>query len=514
MRRTHLTTGLALLTLLAVAACTSPHDTSKGREWGRTRLVIDDTGGKLRGCAENFAAIDDAVDRAGTRDAQAAPVPGFPHLRTTRFLAALGPRILEPGIDAKDDKAFDFWNGWLASTATKARSYELANLPAPARAALRSRLGKKPEAVVEDCTALFGTFDKQRQETREILGSTVNVPDHYNDTFRVIGIYPLMSIAVKIAFEQWKERNLPSFARRPSDLKTQGTIVRFAPAADTPPMRPQEVADLLRRQADNPLNTPRPSNAELHRLAATFAPVFAIDVTGNYDRIGTPTLTPDGVPSLDTRVPRAYVQPSWAIFNGVPLLQINYLVWFSERPPTSGLDILAGHLDGVIWRVTIGRNGRPVLYDSIHACGCYHLFFPVPPTRLKDHPIDEPGEGTLVPTHAPVLGPSQRMVLHIGSGNHYLRGISAAKMDALNSTRYELASMDLLRSLPSPTGGTRSLYDQQGIVAGTDRSERFLLWPMGILSPGAMRQWGTHATAFVGRRHFDDPYLIDKAFTQ
>ena len=168
----------------------------------------------------------------------------------------------------------------------------------------------------------------------------------------------------------------------------------------------------------------------------------------------------------------------------------------------------------MIWRVTIGRNGRPVLYDSIHACGCYHLFFPVPPTRLKADPIDEPGEGTLVPTQAPALGPSQRIVLSIASGNHYLRGISAAKMDTLNSTRYEFASMDLLRSLPSSAGGTRSLYDQQGLVVGTDRSERFLLWPMGILSAGAMRQWGTHATAFVGRRHFDDPYLIDKAFTK
>jgi hypothetical protein len=27
-----------------------------------------------------------------------------------------------------------------------------------------------------------------------------------------------------------------------------------------------------------------------------------------------------------------------------------------------------------------------------------------------------------------------------------------------------------------------------------------------------MRQWGTHATAFVGRRHFDAPDLIEKAF--
>jgi len=27
-----------------------------------------------------------------------------------------------------------------------------------------------------------------------------------------------------------------------------------------------------------------------------------------------------------------------------------------------------------------------------------------------------------------------------------------------------------------------------------------------------MRQWGHHATAFVGRRHFDDPHLFEKTF--
>jgi hypothetical protein len=37
---------------------------------------------------------------------------------------------------------------------------------------------------------------------------------------------------------------------------------------------------------------------------------------------------------------------------------------------------------------------------------------------------------------------------------------------------------------------------------------------MGIRSPGAMRQWGRHAVAFVGRRHFDDPRLIEALFEQ
>jgi hypothetical protein len=35
---------------------------------------------------------------------------------------------------------------------------------------------------------------------------------------------------------------------------------------------------------------------------------------------------------------------------------------------------------------------------------------------------------------------------------------------------------------------------------------------MGIRSPGAMRQVGRHAIAFVGRRHFDDPFLIPALF--
>jgi hypothetical protein len=49
-------------------------------------------------------------------------------------------------------------------------------------------------------------------------------------------------------------------------------------------------------------------------------------------------------------------------------------------------------------------------------------------------------------------------------------------------------------------------------VRGTERGERFLFWPMGIANAGAMRQWGRQATAFVGRRHFDDADLFEKRF--
>ena len=52
-----------------------------------------------------------------------------------------------------------------------------------------------------------------------------------------------------------------------------------------------------------------------------------------------------------------------------------------------------------------------------------------------------------------------------------------------------------------------------GIVPGSERGERWLFWPMGVPEPGAMRQWGRHATAFVGRRHFDDPGILERYFS-
>ena len=70
----------------------------------------------------------------------------------------------------------------------------------------------------------------------------------------------------------------------------------------------------------------------------------------------------------------------------------------------------------------------------------------------------------------------------------------------------------MLRSLPYFGKGKKSMFAQDAIVHGTDRLERFIHWPMGVLSPGGMRQWGRHALAFVGQRQFDDPIYMDKMF--
>ena len=93
---------------------------------------------------------------------------------------------------------------------------------------------------------------------------------------------------------------------------------------------------------------------------------------------------------------------------------------------------------------------------------------------------------------------------------HYLRDVSLTA--AAEGRTYRFAEYDELRGLPLPGGGTRSIFGPDGLVEGTERGERFLFWPMGIASAGAMRQAGTQATAFVGRRHFDDADIFARRF--
>jgi hypothetical protein len=103
-----------------------------------------------------------------------------------------------------------------------------------------------------------------------------------------------------------------------------------------------------------------------------------------------------------------------------------------------------------------------------------------------------------------------RIVVRLASATHDVVG--AALDSGAPGTPYDVHEERTLRALPTPDGGTRSVFGPDGLVAGSERGERFLYVPMGIASAGAMRQWGHHATAFAARRHFDDADLIDRRF--
>jgi hypothetical protein len=205
-----------------------------------------------------------------------------------------------------------------------------------------------------------------------------------------------------------------------------------------------------------------------------------------------------------------YAHAAWTRYEGRVLLQLVYTLWFPQRAPQYAGDPLAGTLDGITWRVTLAPDGEPLIYDAIHACGCYHQFFPTPRAVARPAPggLDE---WMFSPQSLPAMGDGARPLVKIATGTHSIEGISQVRgTDSL--VRYELRPYGELRSLVRYSGGRASAFGADGLVPGTERAERFVFWPMGIASAGAMRQWGRHATAFVGRRHFDDADLFEKRF--
>ncbi len=452
-------------------------------------------------CLADYRAIDAAVNAAGTGDAEYARIEGFPYFRIDRFLASYEFK----SFDAAQRTA---WIDRLVARDLDGRSVEIGNLPPGSRAALEAELGGNATDRSKACSATLRAFDHRQKSAHRALPPRVRVPDNYSSGLRLAGFYPLSALAVNFGFSRWKANYLPVFDKASGALPVKGRLRAYAPAPQDA-LTPTAVKDLVDASRGNALNIPEPKGDDAGALITAFAPVWQIDTASDDDLIGTPGWRGTKT-TVDTGQPRTYVRFSHAHWQGRVLLQINYMIWFPSRPKQSSFDALGGHIDGVTWRVTIGPDGRPLAYDAIHNCGCYHLFFPAPGLQAK--PATRPSpyyEGTVIAANAPVPAPGERLVIRLASTTHYLQHVGI--WEGASDITYPMADYHDLRRLPAGER-TRSLYGPDGIVKGTERGERYWLWAMGIKNPGAMRQWGNHATAFVGRRHFDDPWLLEETF--
>lgn len=468
-------------------------------------------GAEAAACARFFDGLDTTITQADVRDAQAARIPGFPYLRVNRFLASFAAEPL-------NDAVFHAWAGRMRALAEQGWEMEWRNLPEAAQrrfyqaAVAQGKLhdGDDMLSAVRMCGVLLQYAQLQHARARERLRDTARVPDEYRTWQRVAGLYPLTALAFAAGIHRWHEETRRTFAQDLSALPAAGQLVRYAPPA-RPALTTQEVAEILQRSARNPLRIPEPDAADRERLFAAFAPSFVVDVATEADRIGTPRWTTSDYPIIDTRQPIVYRQLSHARYQDRVLLQLNYIIWFPARPRSGALDLLGGHIDGLTWRVTLTPDGRPWVYDAMHNCGCYHLFFPTARAAMRAQPATLE-ETAFAPQHAPQPTAPGGLTLRVAHTTHYLQRIMEHPAETAQTMHYQWDDYDSLRALPAPLGARRSLFRSDGIVPGTDRLERILFWPMGIPHPGAMRQWGRHATAFVGRRHFDDPGLLEKNF--
>src|SRR4029077_18708559 len=137
-------------------------------------------------------------------------------------------------------------------------------------------------------------------------------------------------------------------------------------------------------------------------------------VAGDADEPGEPGWGENGMPRIVSKRPVVYRRVSHTRYQGRALLQLNYAIWFPERPKASGWDLLGGRLDGVLWRVTLGPEGAPLVYDSMHICGCYHLFFPTARAVGKPQP-ETLDETAFVPQTLPRVTAGERLVVRLAS---------------------------------------------------------------------------------------------------
>lgn len=457
-------------------------------------------------CRTFFQALDSAVTQAHVRDGQYYHWREFPYLRSTRFLSALQNTSMS-------DAQFAIWLQKMRELDQQARRLELQNLFSVMRLPLAQKtmnsesILKQVSVCGERLTKTDISTLRQRQQSHQLE----SYPDDYVTWLRWLGVYPLSSQLMKLGIRRYQKDIQQLYTIPISQLPTQGKLIRYTAQTPFPKLEAQTIADILQSSArNNALEFPEPAEEELKLLFSQFAPVLEIDTLSDADRIGSVRLLANGASQVDIQQPSAYHYTSYTIFSGRKLLQLNYTFWFPERPRQKALDLYAGHLDGIVWRVTLDTNGAPIVYDAIHPCGCYHMFFPVQGFTLRPQAKKLP-EPPLVPQAVAAFNAQKYMIIRISALEHMIQRVYLS--DEIHAAQYyRLSNYDQLRSLPLDQQRYASMFDTNGIVKHTQRSERFLLWTTGVRKTGSMRQQGRQVVAFRGRRHFDDAYLFDQLF--
>lgn len=452
-------------------------------------------------CVWLHAGIDRLLAAAGTGDAGSVRLAGFPGFRADRLLASFADEV----TDVARLKA---WLTRLAELDAQARDHELAVLDPPAHRHLLREwravaaghdLPEEPGPALAACREHWQARLLVTPAAVDRLRRAADVPDAYRDWQRAAGLYPLVAPLVRPRVVALHARMAAQFG---GELPAGMQAGRYAAALPDDSTASAPLPAMLPADA---LGIPLLDEAARTRLLAAHAPAWLVAAESDADQPGAVLLDGRDQPFVAPWHPVEYRALGWTRMGDRVLVQLRYTLWFSERPRTGPLDIYAGRLDAVTWRVTLDEQGQVLAYDSMHGCGCYYLLMPGPGWRVAAvGPREEP---VFAPAPAPLPEPGERIELRLAAGTHYLRDVRTVSVD-LPARELIALNEDSLRSLPRAAGGSRSAYRPDGLIPVSRRPERFLLWPLGVPSAGALRQPGTHAIAFIGRRHFDDPRLL------
>ncbi len=440
-------------------------------------------------CVHKLIQFKQTVKTQGVQDAQLFWTPDYPSLAFDRFSVALIPQLTSDQSKAQ-------WLNHVSRQAEIQRKIEYKN--ALNKDAIDFENQESCAKQLTTSLAENNQFWSQLQQHPPIITS------NYQNWQRIIGLYPVSKLFATPSIHTEKKRILSGFIEPVDD----DTIAYAIP--DKPRLTRQEIQSwFAQTTARADLDWPLLTDDQLTQLLAFYTPEFRVESVSLDDKPGLVTYVSDDQAAVNTNEPIVYVDHSFTQFHGRILTQLNYSLWFSNRTAKSSLDPYAGKFDGVLFRLTLDEQGKPYILDSIHHCGCYHMVFALN-EELQFAPTSAKIES---PTSLHIYRPQSADILKISvsNGEHMINdvhwGESSPFTRHLTSLNYQT-----LRSLPTPNGQNKSLFDQNGMLLSSERLERFYLWPFGVASPGTTRQIGQHAVTFIGERHFDDANIFDTLF--
>lgn len=326
-------------------------------------------------------------------------------------------------------------------------------------------------------------------------------PDIYSTAQRAFGFYAFSAPGMRARIEERRKALEQAYGTPVSQLPARAPL-RLWKASEAEDMTLVENA--YKGMLPDELGFPGLTDSQWRALSEYHAPRLLIETASIEDEPAQPVHTPQG-PGADPEHHTTNYHITFTRFGGIPLTQINYLFWFkgaNDKAP----------IDGFIWRVTLDPHAKPLVYESLHTSGRDHRIYPVQSLQRK-----EPGNGSDEPvTVAPQLAPALHPTIRIAATTHEILrvlGPDDVPVDAQVVTQtYDLMRYEDLMALPRPEGGTRSFFNPDGIVPGPHADDPIGGRSSGIPEPGALRALSRLPVAHVGRRHFDEAFLLESVF--
>lgn len=154
-----------------------------------------------------------------------------------------------------------------------------------------------------------------------------------------------MALPVAVATDSSRKKIRSCYDEHLDDLPIDGNLKAFVPEKRIS-LKGKEIQEMIEESMRNPSEVPLLNEDQEKKLVESFAPIFVQDVVASYDRLGK-VIWKSHHADIDPERPTAYYYLSHAFLKGKPILQLNYVIWYSERAGKRSPSIEKGHLDGL-----------------------------------------------------------------------------------------------------------------------------------------------------------------------